>query len=66
MLAGSDAFRTQLDNHHSAEDDDLWPVLRQELEDPGELASVDAMVAEHGISRPPSRAWTRRCAAEAS
>jgi hypothetical protein len=47
VLAGWDAFRTQLDNHHSAEDDDLWPVLRQELTDPGELASVDAMVEEH-------------------
>ena len=47
VLAGWDAFRTQLDNHHTAEDDDLWPVLRQELSDPGELASVDAMVAEH-------------------
>ena len=47
VLAGWDAFRTQLDNHHSAEDDDLWPVLRPELSDPGELASVDAMVEEH-------------------
>jgi len=47
VLAGWDAFRAQLDNHHSAEDDDLWPVLRQELSDPGELASVDAMVEEH-------------------
>ena len=47
MLAGWDAFRAQLDKHHSAEDDDLWPVLRGELSDPGELASVDAMVEEH-------------------
>jgi Hemerythrin HHE cation binding domain len=47
VLAGWDAFRAQLDNHHSAEDDDLWPVLRPELFDPGELASVDAMVEEH-------------------
>ena len=47
VLAGWDAFRTQLDNHHAAEDEDLWPVLRRELSDPGELASVDAMVAEH-------------------
>jgi hemerythrin-like domain-containing protein len=47
VLAGWDAFRAQLDNHHSAEDDDLWPVLRRELSDPGELASVDAMVEEH-------------------
>jgi hemerythrin-like domain-containing protein len=47
VLAGWDAFRAQLDNHHSAEDDDLWPVLRGELSDPGELAAVDAMVEEH-------------------
>ena len=47
VLAGWDAFRAQLDNHHSAEDDDLWPVLRGELSDAGDLASVDAMVEEH-------------------
>lgn len=47
VLAGWNAFRAQLDHHHSAEDDDLWPVLRRELSDPGDLASVDAMVAEH-------------------
>jgi len=47
VLAGWDAFRAQLENHHAAEDDDLWPVLRRELSDPGELASVDAMVEEH-------------------
>ena len=47
VLAGWDAFRAQLDNHHSAEDDDLWPVLRQKLSDPGDLAAVDAMVARH-------------------
>jgi hemerythrin-like domain-containing protein len=47
VLVGWDAFRAQLENHHSAEDDDLWPVLRRELSEPGELASVDAMVEEH-------------------
>jgi hypothetical protein len=47
VLAGWDAFRAQLDNHHAAEDEDLWPVLRGELSDPGDLALVDAMVAEH-------------------
>jgi Hemerythrin HHE cation binding domain len=31
----------------AAEDDDLWPVLRRELSDPGELALVEAMVEEH-------------------
>jgi hypothetical protein len=47
VLAGWDAFRGQLANHHSAEDDDLWPVLRQQLSTAAELAAVDAMVAEH-------------------
>jgi hypothetical protein len=28
VLPGCAAFRAQLDNHHSAEDDDPWPVLR--------------------------------------
>ena len=47
VLAGWDAFRAQLGNHHSAEDDDLWPVPRGELCDAGDLASVDAVVEEH-------------------
>jgi hemerythrin-like domain-containing protein len=47
VLAGWEEFRAQLENHHLAEDDDLWPVLRRQLSDPGELASVDAMVEEH-------------------
>jgi len=47
VMAGWDAFRAQLGNHHEAEDDDLWPVLRPALCDPADLAKVDAMVAEH-------------------
>jgi hemerythrin-like domain-containing protein len=47
VLAGWDEFRRQLDNHHSAEDDDLWPILRRELSDPADLATVDEMVEEH-------------------
>ena len=47
VLAGWDEFRTELENHHAAEDEDLWPVLRGELSDAGELATVDAMVEEH-------------------
>ena len=47
VLAGWDAFRSQLDNHHGSEDDDLWPVLRRKLSDPAELAAVDTMVEEH-------------------
>jgi len=51
VLAGWDAFRAQLDNHHAAEDD-LWPVLRPQLSDPGDLAAVNAMVDEHRQIRP--------------
>jgi Hemerythrin HHE cation binding domain len=47
VLAGWEEFRAQLENHHLAEDDDLWPVLQRQLYDPGELASVDAMVEVH-------------------
>jgi len=47
VLAGWEAFRTQLDIHHSAEDRDLWPVLRGQLSEPADLASVDAMMEEH-------------------
>src|SRR5215469_4629331 len=47
VLAGWDAFRAQLGNHHAAEDDYLWPVLRRELSDAADLASVDAMMEEH-------------------
>jgi iron-sulfur cluster repair protein YtfE (RIC family) len=47
VLAGWDAFKTELDFHHHAEDEDLWPALRNELSDPQELAAVDTMVEEH-------------------
>jgi len=47
VLAGWDAFRSQLHNHHAAEDDDLWPVLRPELSDDADVASLGAMVEEH-------------------
>jgi hypothetical protein len=47
VLSGWDAFRAQLENYHSAEDNDLWPVLRGQLSNPGDLASVEAMVDEH-------------------
>ncbi|HEX7994393.1 MAG TPA: hemerythrin domain-containing protein [Streptosporangiaceae bacterium] len=47
VLAGWDTFRDELDFHHHAEDEDLWPVLRRELSDPRDLAAVDVMVEEH-------------------
>ena len=42
-----DSFRDRLHRHHAAEDDDLWPVLRDHLTAPADLASVDRMVEEH-------------------
>src|SRR5260370_23722958 len=53
VLAGWDALRAQLDNHHSAEDDDLWPVLRRVPPHPGEPSSVPAMVSPHPPIPPP-------------
>jgi hemerythrin-like domain-containing protein len=41
------AFRERLHRHHNAEDDDLWPVLRDHLTATADLASVDRMVEEH-------------------
>ncbi len=40
-------FRQTLQVHHSAEDDDLWPVLRSHLTDDQDLHQVDLMVQEH-------------------
>ena len=46
--AGWALFRTCLRVHHTAEDDVLWPPLRQTLaERPDELALLEAMEAEH-------------------
>jgi len=47
VLAGWDGFRDELEFHHRAEDDDLWPVLRRELTEPDDIAAIDAMVEEH-------------------
>lgn len=47
VLVGWVAFRDALSNHHAAEDDDLWPVLRTHLTDAGDTDEVDAMVVEH-------------------
>jgi len=38
-----DNFRRQLDLHHRAEDDDLWPTLRDTIDDD----LLDSMIAEH-------------------
>jgi hypothetical protein len=41
------AFRSILQVHHGAEDDDLWPALRSHLTDQEDLHQLDLMVAEH-------------------
>ncbi|MET8876786.1 hemerythrin domain-containing protein [Nocardia sp. NPDC004604] len=51
--AGWQMFTKGLLVHHTAEDDALWPVMRQTLaERPDELALLDAMEAEHGVIEP--------------
>ena len=48
VLAGWEVFKSQLHNHHAAEDDDLWPRMRQHLADrPDDVAVLDAMEDEH-------------------
>lgn len=48
VRAGWQAFKTQLHIHHQAEDEVLWPALREALVNrPGDLALLDAMEAEH-------------------
>jgi hemerythrin-like domain-containing protein len=44
---GWDEFRTELQRHHAAEDDDLWPVLRQHVTLEHDHREIDAMVDEH-------------------
>jgi iron-sulfur cluster repair protein YtfE (RIC family) len=44
---GWEQFRHQLEVHHQAEDEDLWPALRAQLTRAADLAEVDAMVREH-------------------
>lgn len=45
---GWELFSRYLDIHHRAEDDLLWPMLQQVLEDrPDDLALVDALEDEH-------------------
>ncbi|MFI9581844.1 hemerythrin domain-containing protein [Streptomyces sp. NPDC052236] len=45
---GWEMFKKGLHVHHSAEDEALWPVMRQSLADrPDDLLLLDAMEAEH-------------------
>ena len=47
VRAGWATFKNQLHVHHTAEDRWLWPALRDKLTQPGEVAVLDAMEAEH-------------------
>jgi hypothetical protein len=44
---GWELFRREIESHHRAEDEDLWPVLRAKLTDVAERQVVDAMYEEH-------------------
>src|SRR5512133_594115 len=44
---GWTTFRQTLQVHHAAEDDALWPVLRDHLTQAEDLHQLDLMVAEH-------------------
>jgi hypothetical protein len=46
-------LRSQLEFHHQAEDEDLWPKLRQRIQNPAQLKEIDEMVREHA-SIPPA------------
>jgi hemerythrin-like domain-containing protein len=51
--AGWVIFKKALHIHHGAEDDALWPAMRQALADrPDDLALVEAMEAEHAAIDP--------------
>ena len=45
-------LRSQLEFHHQAEDEDLWPKHRQRIHDPAQLKEIDAMVSEHALITP--------------
>jgi hypothetical protein len=47
VIAGWQLLRRELEFHHAAEDDDLWPALRPRVVTAEEAALVDAMVEEH-------------------
>ncbi|MEY2521639.1 MAG: hypothetical protein QOJ66_204 [Ilumatobacteraceae bacterium] len=51
-------LRSQLELHHQAEDEDLWPKLRQRIHDPAQLKEIDEMVREHSLIPPALEAVT--------
>ncbi|MBO2446565.1 hemerythrin domain-containing protein [Actinomadura barringtoniae] len=53
VRSGWQTFQEQLDIHHKAEDEALWPRMRTRLADrPTDLALLDAMEAEHACVDP--------------
>lgn len=50
--AGWELFKLSLHAHHTAEDEALWPVLRESLAGCDDLALLDAMEAEHAAVDP--------------
>ena len=51
--AGWNVFEQMLRMHHTAEDDLLWPVMRDEVRcQPDDLALLDAMEEEHAAIEP--------------
>ena len=49
---GWDVFREELEFHHRAEDEDLWPALREHVRDRDELQVIDEMEHEHAAITP--------------
>lgn len=47
VRTGWATFKSQLHVHHTAEDEFLWPPLRQKVTRPEDVAVLDAMQAEH-------------------
>ena len=45
-------FREELEFHHRAEDDDLWPELRARTNDANDLSVIDSMIDEHAQVAP--------------
>jgi iron-sulfur cluster repair protein YtfE (RIC family) len=53
VQAGWETFKRQLHIHHTAEDDFMWPVMRERLAHSAQALSVlDAMEAEHEVIDP--------------
>jgi iron-sulfur cluster repair protein YtfE (RIC family) len=52
LRTGWETFKNQLHIHHTIEDTTLWPPLRQKVGEPGEVAVLDAMEAEHSLIDP--------------